>query len=194
MSHWPPPRSNESSSAPAARQLGLFVFLGSVSALFLATLAAVLITRFQALDWPRGRIEALRPGLLLATVALAGTSVALEYSRRALAQNGQQRLVRGLWSAAACAAAFLLLQGQNLLHAWAAVDARANLYSFAFSLITGVHALHVLGGLVPLGWVIQRAARREYSSSRFHGVSFCAQYWHFLGLVWLLILAVLLWL
>lgn len=170
------------------------MFLGSVSALFLATLAAVLITRFQALDWPRGRIEALRPGLLLATVALAGTSVALEYSRRALAQNGQQRLVRGLWSAAACAAAFLLLQGQNLLHAWAAVDARANLYSFAFSLITGVHALHVLGGLVPLGWVIQRAARREYSSSRFHGVSFCAQYWHFLGLVWLLILAVLLWL
>ena len=38
-----------------------------------------------------------------------------------------------------------------------------------------------------------RLSRRDYSSSRHDGVTFCVQYWHYLGLVWLLLLGVLLW-
>jgi cytochrome c oxidase subunit 3 len=63
---------------------------------------------------------------------------------------------------------------------------------FTFYMLTGVHALHVIGGFVPLGYVLYRAYQREYSSSRHEGVKLCIQYWHFLGVVWLLLLAVML--
>ena len=66
-----------------------------------------------------------------------------------------------------------------------------SLYTFCFFTLTGVHALHVLGGFVPLGIVLHRAKRREYSSSRHEGVRFCVQYWHFLAVVWLVLVAVL---
>ena len=54
-----------------------------------------------------------------------------------------------------------------------------------------MHALHVLGGFVPLGIVIHHASRRQYSSSQHEGLSLCAQYWHYLGVVWLILAAML---
>ena len=185
-------RSADQRLDPAGRQLGLYVFLASLAALFLATLAAVLITRLEARNWPSERLVPLRPTLFAATALLALTSAALEYARRGLKANRERALQSGLWVALGCALLFLSLQTRNFVRAWNAIDAFDNLYAFSFSLITGVHALHVIGGLVPLCWVMVRASRREYSSSRSQGVLFCAQYWHFLGLVWLVILAVLL--
>lgn len=173
------------------RQFGMLLFLASLSALFLATLAAVLITRWQATTWPSDPLQGLRTGLLSATVTLALTSAGLEYARRSIHANKERALKRGLWFAAICVCLFLLLQTRNMLQAWRALDAFDNLFAFSFNLLTGVHALHTLGGLVAVAWVIRRALQREYSSSRAEGVALCAQYWHFLGLVWLVILAVL---
>jgi heme/copper-type cytochrome/quinol oxidase subunit 3 len=58
-------------------------------------------------------------------------------------------------------------------------------------LLTGVHALHVLGGFVPLGFVVHHALRRQYSSSSHEGLTLCAQYWHYLGAVWLVLVSML---
>jgi cytochrome c oxidase subunit 3 len=175
----------------ATRQLGLRVFLGSVSSLFLATLAAVVITRIFSQRWPSDRIAELRGGLLISTVCLGFCSLSWWSATRALDHNRESQLRQGLYAAAGFAVLFLVAQTQNALHAWSLLHATEDLYAFTFSLITGVHALHIVGGLVPLAIVIQRASRREYSSSRSQGVRLCAQYWHFLGVIWLLILAVL---
>jgi len=51
-------------------------------------------------------------------------------------------------------------------------------------------ALAVIVG-VPLGFVIHHATRRHYSSSSHEGLSLCAQYWHFLGGVWLVLVTML---
>lgn len=167
------------------------VFLGSVTSLFLATLAAVVITRIFSERWPSDRIAELRGGLLISTACLALCSLSWWSATRALAHNRESRLRQSLYAAAGFAVLFLVAQTQNALHAWSLLHATEDLYAFTFSLITGVHALHILGGLVPLAIVIHRASQREYSSSRSQGVRLCAQYWHFLGAIWLVILAVL---
>ena len=61
-------------------------------------------------------------------------------------------------------------------------------------LLIALHALHVIGGLVPLGIVTVRAFRGSYrnaSNDADHNddaecdaVQRCALYWHFLDIVW----------
>jgi len=58
-------------------------------------------------------------------------------------------------------------------------------------MLTGLHAVHVIGGFVPLLVVQAKARRREYSSSNHEGVKLCAQYWDYLGVIWLILIAVL---
>src|SRR5262249_50092372 len=66
------------------------------------------------------------------------------------------------------------------------------LFAFSFALITGLHALHVLGGFVPLAVCTVRASRERYSSFDHIGVTYCAMYWHFLDVAWVVIVSVLL--
>jgi len=54
-----------------------------------------------------------------------------------------------------------------------------------------LHVLHVIGGLVPLVWVMMRSRVERYTADDHEGVTVVAMYWHFLGVVWLGILAVL---
>jgi len=65
------------------------------------------------------------------------------------------------------------------------------LYPFTFYMLTGVHAAHVVGGFIPLGITIVNARRRVYTSSKHEGLRLCRQYWDFLGVVWLILLATL---
>jgi heme/copper-type cytochrome/quinol oxidase subunit 3 len=51
--------------------------------------------------------------------------------------------------------------------------------------------LHVIGGFVPLCVAINKARRREYSSSNHEGVKLVTQYWDYLGGVWLVLVGVL---
>jgi cytochrome c oxidase subunit 3 len=52
-----------------------------------------------------------------------------------------------------------------------------------------LHALHVAGGVIALGTVSVRALLGKYDHERHWPVDFSAQYWHFLDLVWLCMLA-----
>ncbi|MCZ6542722.1 MAG: cytochrome c oxidase subunit 3, partial [Planctomycetota bacterium] len=60
-----------------------------------------------------------------------------------------------------------------------------------FYVLTGVHALHVIGGLIPLAAVTIRSFRNRYSSTDHAAVRYCAMYWHFLDGVWIVLFATL---
>jgi cytochrome c oxidase subunit 3 len=117
-------------------------------------------------------------------------SVALQLALRSIRKNEQLGLRRWLKIGGALAIGFLCVQAFNwreIQHLNPTLESR-QLSQFTFYLLTGVHALHVLGGFVPLGIVHYRALQREYSSSRYDGVRFCVQYWHYLLVVWMLLL------
>ncbi len=173
-------------------QLGMLLFLTSLAILFVASLAAYWITRTNHVQW--NQIEVGLPwGLPLSTLCIASVSGGLEWARRAVSRNQQTNLQRGLWIAFAAAAGFLVTQVFNWRDVHQLnVEAHSRALSmFTFYMLTGLHALHVLGGFVPLSLVLYRAKQREYSSSRYEGVKLCTQYWHFLGVVWLILLVAL---
>ncbi len=51
--------------------------------------------------------------------------------------------------------------------------------------ITGLHVVHLLAGLIVLIIVFSRAMAERYSQANYNGVKMCAVYWHFLDGLWL---------
>jgi cytochrome c oxidase subunit 3 len=185
-----PPR--EPSFRISTAQLGMLCLLASLAMLFAGSLVAYLLTRSNNPNWAAVRFG-LPWGLVAATLDLAVISYTFEASLRAVRSNQQTRLLRTLQWALAFVVGFLVLQSFN----WADVrslnpDGQSHILAlFSFYMLTGLHALHVVGGVVPLLIVIQRAKAREYSSSRHEGIRLLAQYWHFLGVVWLILVGCL---
>ncbi len=187
----PEPR-REPSFQMSTRQLGMNVFLLSLGVLFVASIAAYLLTRFNHPAW-RETAASLPLTLLASGAFLLGTSLSFEQGLRAIRRNDQQRLRLGLVLAGVFSAAFLVGQCLNwvsMLRLNSTDDTRL-LSLFVFYMLTALHALHVVGGFIPLAITLHRAYQREYSSSRLEGVKLCAQYWHFLGLVWVVLMAVM---
>lgn len=186
-----PPR--EPSFRMSTAQLGMLCLLLSLGMLFGGSLVAYLLTRANNPEWASVSFG-LPWGLLVATLVLGGISFALETGLRAIRANRQTHLRRALYWTLGLVISFLLMQAFN----WAEIkslnpDGRAHVLAlFSFYMLTGVHALHVLGGVVPLGIVIARSSAREYSSSRHEGIRLLTQYWHFLGVVWLILVGCLL--
>lgn len=54
-----------------------------------------------------------------------------------------------------------------------------------FYMITFMHLLHVLGGIIALIVVNFKAFAEKYSSQDYLGIQLCGIYWHFLDLLWI---------
>ena len=176
------------SPLPAAK-LGLGVFLVVVGCLFALLISAYIIrvdiTALNIVDGSRLPAPKL---LWLNTGFLVLSSVAMQFAWMD-ARRGKLDGMRGdLLAAAGCAAVFVI--GQIL--AWrqlsqAGYFLASNPANSFFYLLTGVHALHILGGLIALSRTISRAWLGVAPERLRLGVELCAIYWHFLLLIWLLV-------
>ena len=51
--------------------------------------------------------------------------------------------------------------------------------------ITGLHVVHLIGGLMAVSVVFVKSLREKYSASNYNGVVVCSIYWHFLDALWI---------
>lgn len=191
-SQHPPKNGEQTASLPSVslRQLGVLVLFASMSVLFTALLVGFWFTRLTSPHYRAPGLPDLPHGLVLSTVLIGLTSLGIWQAQLAVRKNQLEGLKRWLFVATTMALLFLLTQTANWFAMRPPSDANS-LYLATFFLLTGVHALHVLGGFVPLGFVLHHALRRHYSSSSHEGLTLCAQYWHYLGGVWLVLVSML---
>lgn len=174
----------------APLRLGVVLFLVSVGVMFVAVLVAYAVTRTSQTIWVSAGVP---PGLYVSTVLLAALSFMMHRAKDRVLANQPTRAQGSLRVVLILAVAFVVAQALN----WRAVHTTAavshSLYAASFYMLTGLHALHVLGGVVPLVIVTAKAGREEYSSSRAEPVRLLALYWDFIGVVWLVLLVALWW-
>jgi len=95
---------------------------------------------------------------------------------------------------AGCGTQFTFLVGQ--LFAWQQLNAAGyflatNPANAFFYLLTGLHGLHLLGGLVALVLTIDKVWRGFALAQVRLSVKLCAIYWHYLLLLWLVLFTLL---
>lgn len=172
---------------PDASTFGVYIFLITLAMLFGASMVGYAITRIRSESaWDGYQVEGLRGGLVLSTALVLGVSGALHLALRALRKGGAA--TRFLLLADALALAFLVSQIHNwreLIAFHGGVMVKKDLSLFLFYALTALHALHVVGGYVPLAMATARSSLGRYSATSHRGLLNCAIYWHFLDAVWI---------
>ncbi|MGE5235262.1 MAG: cytochrome c oxidase subunit 3 [Acidobacteriota bacterium] len=171
--------------------LGMRLLVASLSMLFAASIVGYVVIRSRSAIWPPAGSPPLPGGLWLSTVLLLISSGTMCAATMAARRDAQRQLRVGLLLTTLLGVGFLASQTAN----WSALVARhltpgLNLFGFTFFLLTGLHAAHVVGGLVPLSVVTVRAWKGRYSAAFHPGVRYCALYWHFLDVVWVILFGV----
>ncbi len=178
--------------AEGVGRFGIIVLLVSLFMLFGALFIAVVSVRLRAGEWPPPGLPELPAVLWFSTALLIGVSVFLHRAWRHVRRNEQRRFRRKLTLAATLATGFLIAQAAAWFEmARAGVSLGSELYGFVFYTMTGLHAAHVFGGLIPLLFVTRWAQQGRYDAARHAGVEYIAYYWHFLDAVWLVVFGTL---
>ena len=174
-------------TSPAAK-IGLGVFLAVAGCLFTLFISAYSM-RMNMADW---RVLPVPKLLWFNTAVLVLSSAALQWALLSARRNDMDGVIFGLLAGGAAAVTFLvgqLLAWQQLIVAGYFVA--SNPANSFFYLLTAVHGLHLMGGLVALGKTTARVWRSTKVSEVQLSIELCTIYWHFLLLVWLVLLGLL---
>jgi cytochrome c oxidase subunit 3 len=195
-------------------RLGLMLGLSSVVMLFISFTTAYVVRKAGAV-WDPGRNDYISNWvplalpirvLLLNTFILVLSSVTLEIARRRAAQDVALAPIAGipgirvdvnhalpwLWTTILLGLAFLGGQG----YAWLLLERHnptfaTNVSTSFFFILTGVHAVHLIGGILALLYAgITNWLHRPPETRRIV-IDVTAWYWHFMGALWLYIFALL---
>ncbi len=173
---------------------GAWLFLASLAVFFVSCELLYAIYVVLRVAPEAGAIQAfyLPRSFLLTTVDLIAISVLLHLAVQAIRHEKQNDFVRYVVLACILAVIFFGLQSIGLATMISDMQrpgpALQNLYGFTFFLVI-IHALHVVGGVAGLVFLLFGITRKAYDHERHFPVKFCALYWHFLDVVWILMLA-----
>jgi cytochrome c oxidase subunit 3 len=149
------------------------------------------VIRVRAEQWPPAGSPELPGGLWTATAILAVLSGLLILAVRSARASKAAETSRLLAASTALGVAFLAAQTANWVRLAAEGDeVQKTMLAFVFWTLTVLHALHVLGGLIPLSITTVRAAKGRYLDDP-EPIELVGNYWHFLAITWIAIFLVL---
>ena len=187
-------RAGEDSQHPY--RIGIWVLLAAVLMMFMALTSAYVFRAggrgWQPLIIPRW--------LWVSTAVLVASSAAFELARRALKAEDHGRYRRWLTVSLGLGLAFIAAQ----LMAWRELVGQgiylaSNPHSSFFYLLTSLHAFHLFGGLVALGYLLWRSGPKggAREGDKAEGVRRRAAadavgvYWHFMDVLWIYLFGLL---
>ncbi len=132
------------------------------------------------------------------TVVLITSSLTIALAIYSIQNNRQKDTVRYLIFTLILAGVFLAVKYFEYVHkihlgqlpgkyyTYAGLgDNNPHLFFSMYFIMTGLHGIHVLGGMAVIGWVILRARRGEFSAEYYTPVELVGLFWHLVDLIWI---------
>jgi cytochrome c oxidase subunit 3 len=170
-----------------AARLGLYIFLGAITTMF-GALAVLYLLRTPA----RAEFAFQMPKLAwFSTALILLSSIPCQMALNAARAEQPRGVWRGMLLTLMLGALFLALQ----LGSWGEVarqlqGAPAHFFTAMFYVISAIHGLHLLGGLVFVAILLYQA--QVAGRVNVQSVELGATYWHFLGILWAALFGVML--
>jgi cytochrome c oxidase subunit III len=162
-------------------RVGLWLFLISDAFVF----GGLLVSR--AVLWGDTRPELDQALGLLFTSVLLISSFFMNRAETAIAYGDMKTFFRGTLITLILGVVFLIgVVGVEWPQAAAhGITTDRDVYGAVFYMMTGMHAFHVLTGVIFLAVVLRNARKGLYTPERHWPVEAAAVYWHFVDVVWI---------
>jgi cytochrome c oxidase subunit 3 len=134
----------------------------------------------------------------LNTIVLITSSVTMALAIRSIQLDKRMQSIYLLTSTLALAAIFLIVKYFEYSHKFYLGQLPGKYYTFTgiegnnphifFSVyftMTGLHGLHVIIGMITIGWILRRTIKGEFSSSYFTPMELTGLYWHLVDMIWI---------
>jgi heme/copper-type cytochrome/quinol oxidase subunit 3 len=173
-------------------KLGIWLFLASEVMLFGALFSTYIILRTGAPSWPQNALSV--PLGTVNTIILIGSSVTMVMAWATLKLNDWSKHRLYLIGTFVLAGIFLVNKyfeyAEHLAHGegpWAST------YLAIYFTLTGLHGLHIVGGMVVMACFIGPGARlwKRNPDQFANRIEATGLYWHFVDLVWIFLFPVL---
>ena len=159
-------------------RLGLWLFILSDAFVF----GGLLVSRFYLMGNTRPHLEQTL-GLVVTAILLV-SSFFMNRAETAMAHGDQKTFLQGTLITLVLGVVFLVgVVGVE----WqlAPFGPGDGAHGAMFYMMTGMHAFHVLTGVIFL-WIVYRNGRKGlYTAEKHWAVEACATYWHFIDVVWI---------
>ncbi|MDX2042861.1 MAG: cytochrome c oxidase subunit 3 [Acidobacteriota bacterium] len=180
------PPEPERQPPPEGYRIGVWLVLASVTMLFAALTSAYVVNRAHSMPIVMPKV------LWLSTALILVSSATFELARRMLKRRVENKFKLWIGVTTVLGLAFLVLQ----LAAWSELKAAGfyvnkNLHSGYSYLFTGLHGVHLIGGLAALAFVTLRDQSKWTAVRRRVAVDVTSLYWHFLTGLWVLLFVML---
>ena len=174
-----------------AARLALWFLIGSEVIIFGSAVVCFLLLRLNRPDWAAEMAHLSRGAGLLNTVVLLTSSLTMALAHAAAEDLDQAKASRRLLLTLGLAALFLCVKGweyQQKFH-HGLLPSHGVFWAFYF-LLTGLHALHVVAGMIAIA-VLWRQAATDTLAPRLHRVELTGLYWHLVDIVWIFLFPLL---
>lgn len=175
-------------------KFGIWLFLASEVMLFGGLFSAYVLLRVGALEWPEGSSILNVPLGLVNTLILITSSVSMVMAWAALKERNLKGFKWRMGLTILLAITFLVIKsfeyGAKFEHH---LYPKTNTFMAVYFVLTGVHALHILGGLIVNLYFWGPGSKMWQSDpDRFtNRIEIAGLYWHFVDLVWIFLFPVL---
>ncbi len=168
-------------------KFALWIGMASITMMFGAFTSAYVV-RQSAGNWLEFELPHI---FFLSTIVLLVSSLILHSSYKSFLSGKESKYKLLLLTSFVFGLAFLVLQYQGWMALFSiGIDLKGNPSGSFLYVLTGIHALHVLGGLAALVVGILTAYTRKYKVTERRKINFelTLQYWHFVDILWVYLL------
>jgi cytochrome c oxidase subunit 3 len=186
-------------------KLGMWLFLTTEILLFGGLFCAyaiyrswnpdVFVNASRELSWVLGGVN---------TVVLIISSVTIALAIRSMQLGNKKAAMWNLGTTLALAGVFLVIKYFEYSHKFHVGQLPGKYYFFEgiqgtdphvffsiYFMMTGLHGLHVLGGMAVISWILWRTYRNHFSPEYHTPVELTGLYWHLVDLIWIFLFPLL---
>lgn len=179
---------NNATGIPSGK-LGMWVFLASEIMLFGAFISSYVVLRMGSPLFGVPSEEILgRPLATLNTFILITSSITMVLALAAIQRDNINRFSIYLIATMLLGLGFLGVKAfeyQHKIHEGLTLS--SSLFGSFYYTLTGLHALHMIGGLIFNLYILINGRRGNFSGGRWERVEYAGLYWHFVDLVWVIL-------
>jgi cytochrome c oxidase subunit 3 len=188
-----------------AAKMGMWVFLLTEILLFGGLFTAYTIFRSWNVEMfiNAHRFLDVRLGTLN-TVVLISSSLTMALAIRSIQLDERKKSIRLLAVTLLLAGIFLVVKYFEYSHKFHLGQLPGKYYTFTgvegtnphiffsiYFMMTGLHGLHVLGGMAAIIWILRKTVNGRLSSAYYTPMELTGLYWHLVDLIWIFLFPLL---